>query len=136
MEPFFDKKNFLQLGENDELNVIPVTAQPPEDKRRFPRFKEDASFAYTHIPYAHSINSMTLDVSAGGIRFLAGSFLIPRSLMRVQIKMKFAPRIVEAIVRIVWVREVFGDERYEAGAEFISISPENLNFLKSYPNRT
>ena len=111
-----EKRRYLRVGEDDEISYSIISPFPPEQARR-------------------STRNLTSDLSTGGIRFRTDGFIPPKSVLKVQLTMKHERKAVEAIVRVAWVREVFGDERYELGAEFVSISQESLRFLRAYLGR-
>lgn len=79
---------------------------------------------------------MTRDLSLGGVRFISDNFIPAHSVLRLEIKLEYGhfEKTIYAIARLIWIREIFDDERYEVGAEFIDISGEDLKFLSDYFN--
>jgi len=102
------------------------------ERRRYIRIPETVEITYRKIPEVKSSQFLTKDVGEGGVRFFVHKFLPKGSLLRVRIKFEKEAFCVEAIVRVRWIRNIFNDERFEIGVEFIEIPLDALNKLKYY----
>ncbi len=107
-----------------------------KERRKFSRVSEAAEISYSIMPRYKTERRLTRDLSLGGIRFISDSFIPLSSVLKVEIKLKHTQRIISAIVKVVWVRSVFGDESYEIGAKFLQIKNKDLEFLDYYLSRT
>jgi len=103
-----------------------------EEKRKFARVKDQCSVSYSIIPQGKTGRKMTLDLSQGGLRFISDHFIPLHSNLKIEIKLKDIPKAISAIIKPIWIKEIFDDERYELGAEFVHINSEDLKFLKDY----
>lgn len=106
-----------------------------KEKRKFTRFFEYDEISYSVIPHPKSKNKLTLDLSEGGIRFIADEFIPLNSLLRLEIKLLHCSKVINAIAKVVRVKSLFGDERFEIGVEFIDIKKDDLALFKSLCQR-
>ncbi|MEW6075088.1 MAG: PilZ domain-containing protein [Candidatus Omnitrophota bacterium] len=102
-----------------------------KEKRKFSRVSEYDEISYSIIPHPKSKNKLTLDLSAGGIRFIADEFIPLNSLLRLEIRLLHCSKVINAIAKVVRVKSLFGDERFEIGVEFVDIKKEDLVLFKS-----
>lgn len=103
-----------------------------EEKRKYFRLKEGDSISYTIIPNYKSERMITIDLSVGGIRFITEHFVSPDSVIKLELTLERAKRVVNAIAQVRWIRSIYDDERYEIGVEFIDIEREDSQFLNQY----
>lgn len=102
------------------------------ERRRFLRISEEDAVTYEVIPFHKTARSVTRDLSIGGIRFFADEFIPMSSVLKVELQLKGANRVIRAIVKTKWIKQYYDDERYDLGAEFVDISREDLKFLDKY----
>lgn len=102
------------------------------ERRRFIRIKEEDIINSKILPDYKTTKNISTNLSIGGIRFLCNKFIPLSSVLRVEIKLQYAHRILTAIVKVKWIRAKFDDEIYDVGAEFMDISGEDLKFLNGY----
>ena len=71
------------------------------------------------------------DISENGIRFRAGKFVSVnhRLLFKINIPNQ---KTIEAVTRPAWVREIPALSQYDIGAEFISLSAEDREIIRSF----
>ena len=103
-----------------------------EELRKYVRIPEDSQILYKVIPSEKSGEYLTKDISQGGIRFLVHSFIPKDSNLRVRLTLHNADVAIEALVRLVWIKEVPHSERYEVGVRFIDIPPKATEYLINY----
>lgn len=130
-----EKRKFMRIREDAIISYNLIPRDRIKERRKFSRITEDDSIGYVLVPNFKSARSLTQDLSIGGIRFFSKSFIPARSVLKVEIKLKYIPRVINALARIMWIREVFENERYEVGVEFIDINKEDSNFLNYYLSR-
>ncbi len=102
-----------------------------EERRKFKRVAGYDKITYNIIPRGKIKKKLTLDLSAGGIRFIGDDFIPLHSLLKLNVSLKNSPKVISAIAKTVWVKSIFGDERYEIGVEFVEITKEDLALFKS-----
>ena len=78
---------------------------------------------------------MTQDLSLGGVRFISDNFIPMHAILKLEIKLMDTPKMINAIGRVVWIREIFDDENFEVGVEFMDIDKEYLKFLNGHLSR-
>jgi len=103
-----------------------------EEQRKYYRLKKKDLISFAVIPNYKSERLLTLDLSVGGLRFISQRFISPESILKVELAFKGVKKSINAIVKAKWTKAIFSDERYEIGAEFVNIRPEDLRFLKRY----
>ena len=105
-----------------------------EEKRRFERTQcgIDSSFKSlegTSSPPA--AETVVQDISEGGIRFRTNHF-IPvhhRLLFRINVPNQ---KMIEAVTRPAWIREIPSLNQYDIGAEFISLSDGDREVIRQF----
>jgi c-di-GMP-binding flagellar brake protein YcgR len=102
-----------------------------KNRRRFARVAEFEEISYSIIPHSKIRKKLTLDLSVGGSRFISDDFIPVGSLLKIEIKLKSSQRVINAIAKIMWVKSLFGDERYEIGVEFTHIKKEDAQFFQA-----
>lgn len=106
------------------------------ERRKFVRIKEEDGLTYSRIPDYKEAHDASRDISAGGIRFHTQEFVPLHSVLRVTIKLEHNLQRINAVAKVVWVKEMFGDGNYEVGAEFVEIAAADLKFLEAYISQT
>ncbi|HOW35172.1 MAG TPA: PilZ domain-containing protein [Candidatus Omnitrophota bacterium] len=101
------------------------------EKRKYIRIPERLRIFYEIIPGAKTGEQMTRDISHGGIRFLIRDFLSKDSRLKIRITFKTFFSL-EALVRVVWIREMPNGEEFEVGAQFIDMPKEAEAYLINY----
>jgi len=106
-----------------------------QEKRKFSRISEQCVITYSAAPDYKSKRKISADLSAGGLRFISDHFLPLGSIVRIQLSLKYIPRVINAVAKVMRVKEIFDDECYEVGAEFVDIARPDLRFLHKYLDR-
>ena len=109
------------------------------ERRKYIRIPEAAQITYEVISDKKIRESVTKDLSQGGIRFLVHYFTPKDSHLKIKISFSKVSFSFEAIVRLVWIREIHYSGEYEVGAEFIDI-PEKakehlIGYIKSFEHK-
>ncbi len=102
-----------------------------KDRRRFLRVPEEDKIKYSVIPESKSGRKLTRDLSLGGMRFIADQFVPVGSIIKIELKLKRIERAINLLAKVMWVKSVFADERFEIGVRFIDIKGDDLKFLSS-----
>ena len=102
------------------------------DRRKFVRIPESSHISYKCISKEKISDYITRDVSQGGIRFLAHDFIPKGSYLKIKLDLCGSSIVIEAMVRLVWIRGVPHRDEYEVGVEFIDMPPHAAMHLISY----
>jgi len=105
------------------------------ERRRHPRFSIDLPIEYHHIHSPLGATGQTINASEGGLLV----YLPERLELGQQLKMKLyissGPDLhaIEMLAQVVWIDLHLGQEQgdYRTGVEFVDISPEHMQRLKS-----
>jgi c-di-GMP-binding flagellar brake protein YcgR len=106
------------------------------ERRKHPRFSVDLPIEYSFIHSPISVTSRALNASEGGLLvYLAQPIEMGQHL---KIKLFFASgshlNSIEVLAKVVWMDIHFGKDwgDYRCGVEFVDISQQDLNDLKSF----
>ena len=89
------------------------------ERRKFIRIPQSAEISYEIANKPEIYTFITRNVSRGGISFFAHSFIPLGTIVRV--KFSLAEFSYDGFAKIVWVKEVIYNEKYEVGAEFMNM---------------
>lgn len=102
------------------------------ERRRFVRIRQQDIVNYTVLSQFKSRRKLTQDLSLGGARFISDNFIPIHAILKLEIKLMDTPRMINAVARVAWIREIFDDENFEVGLEFIDVDKEDLRFLNEH----
>lgn len=102
------------------------------ERRRYVRIPESSQISYEVIPEAKIKNYITKDISQGGIRFFVHEFIPKNTLLKIRLTLKNLTFSFEAVVKLVWIREMSRSDKYEIGVEFINIPKKATEYLIDY----
>ena len=103
-----------------------------EERRKYIRIPEHSQIIYKVIPEEKAREHQIRDISQGGIKFLVNKFIPKGSHLRIKITFPKTFFTIEALVELMWVREVPSIEQYEVGVQFIDIPPKAIEHLVKY----
>ncbi len=100
-----------------------------KDQRRDVRIVEENKVVLTPltgevrpgIPVVH--HSLTRDISMGGIRLMTTVPLDAGGRVRLDITLARSRNRIRVSAEVLWVREVYGQEVFEAGLRFVGLEP-------------
>lgn len=102
------------------------------ERRRYIRIPEDSQISYKVVTGIKLDNSLTRDLSQGGIKFFIHEFIAKDSILRIRLTLEKTSFSFEALVRVVWITEDIRNDRYEIGVEFVDIPAEATAYLIAY----
>ena len=109
------------------------------ERRKYIRIPEKTEISYSVVSTAISGQYTTSDISQKGIRFLVHHFIPKDSQLKVKITFAQTKVPIEALVELMWIRELPYSGSYEVGARFIDISQKDMDHLldriKSFVNK-
>ena len=103
-----------------------------QEKRKFVRIPESLKISYHTMPTTKIRDYLTKDIGQGGVRFFLHEFVPKGSLLKIKITFEKMHFSLEALVKVVWVKEDSFGQRYEAGVEFVEIPQEAVRYLIKY----
>ena len=103
-----------------------------DERRKYIRIPEKSEIHYNVIPTNKSGQYTTSDISQGGIRFLVHHFVPKDSHLKVKITFAATSVTIEALVKLVWIKELPYRGSYEIGVRFIDIPQRAVDHLLSY----
>lgn len=76
--------------------------------------------------------SVTKDISTGGVRFTAESYIKPAT--EISLEIDIFSKIINSIGKVKWAQALPHSNRYQIGLQFIEIESVNKSFLSEYIN--
>jgi len=109
------------------------------ERRKYVRIPEKLGVSYNVVPTKILGRYTTSDIGQGGVRFLVHHFVPKDSHLKVKIAFADTSVTIEALVKVVWIRELPYSGSYEIGVRFIDISQKAadhlLGCIKSFVNK-
>ena len=92
------------------------------DKRKFPRLGEIWELDYRKIGIEEfekdPLNSFTVNISGGGIRFEANEEIPKGSMLALELKSRIFPSSIIGIGKTIWCKTGKEEDKYDIGIEF------------------
>lgn len=101
-----------------------------EEKRRFPRIRLSAPLRYQIRGFPGFNDTLSQDISLGGISFNNNKFIPPQTTVAVEINI--LSRILRAIGKVSWSMPTQHSDKYKSGVEFLELPLEEANYLRDY----
>lgn len=106
------------------------------ERRRFQRIDSHLPVRYRNLKTTTvPSDSLTNDISEGGIRFNTGEFISLACRLVVEITIPTVQRPIKAISKVAWIRKTSSGDEYELGNQFLEISKEDRALITDYVNR-
>lgn len=102
----------------------------PEEKRKFPRIKLYTPLHYQIRGIPEFYNTVSDDISLGGIGFMNNKFVAPQTPVTLEINL--LSRVLRPTGRIAWSWPLAHSDRYRLGVEFVELDPGERNYLSDY----
>ena len=103
------------------------------EKRNYPRIKSNIPLHYNIRGKPEANNTLTNNISLGGISFSNEQFIPPKTPLMLEIHLY--SRIVTAIGDVCWSNPYPHSDRYQLGIQFSELLPQEKNILSEYINR-
>jgi hypothetical protein len=109
-----------------------------DEKRRDRRVEDYADITMSVISNAEDLQQKNIfhncseDISLSGVRIYANNFFPVNSLLKMEIKFDNTRQMITTTGRIKWFKEIFEDEWYEGGVEFVVPSNEAIKKLSGH----
>lgn len=105
-----------------------------DNRRRFSRFRFNASVLYQCKGDNHSEYSLSRNVSEGGLCLDMGRFVPKGSELKLEFLLKRYVEPIKAVAKVTWIKKLPYAERYEAGLEFSDIDQSHKINLGQFLN--
>ncbi len=67
---------------------------------------------------------LTCDISLSGLRLMTGAPLEAGTRVRVDLTLSRSRKRVKAVAEVLWVRDLYAGQVFEAGLEFVGLDPD------------
>jgi len=102
------------------------------ERRRFVRIPRDLEIFYEVLSKKIFRDTITKDISQGGIRFVTDEFIAKDSILKIRLILRKIHFTFEAYVKVVWIKKESRSGRYEIGVEFTNIPDDAAKLLVAY----
>ena len=104
------------------------------EKRAYRRYKRELICRFKDLdsdnPASFS-ETVTADISEGGLRFRSGTFIPMNHRVSFSIEIPKHPKI-EAVVKPAWSHELMSVDQFDTGAAFAVLSPADRAVLRDF----
>ncbi len=101
-----------------------------EEKRLTPRIRLHSPLRYQICGEREFNNTLSDDISMGGVGFLNNRFLAPKTTLNLEINV--LSRVLRPLGMITWSSPLPHSDNYRLGVEFLEFNPQEKNYLKDY----
>lgn len=103
-----------------------------QERRHTPRLRTYLPVRVSPPIANHASETLTRDVSLGGVRFISPIAIPVLSECRLELTLAEGREPLVARGRIVWFQQLPHSDQFEIGASFIELSPQNQRRLSTY----
>ena len=109
-----------------------------KERRKEKRIKEESKVTFKllsddKLPRGKKIfYTLTKDISSGGIRIQTDTFLPINTLLKIELLLTNPPRSITAFGKVRWVKNLYDDELFEMGLEFVDTTPDSIMALMEH----
>ena len=101
-----------------------------EEKRQNARLNIAAPLRYQIMGSQDFGNTVTKNISKGGVSFMVDKFIRPQT--RLTVDFNILSRNINSIGSVRWAGVIPHSDKYQVGLEFIGITPEHKNYIADY----
>ncbi|MCU0652109.1 MAG: PilZ domain-containing protein [Candidatus Omnitrophica bacterium] len=105
-------------------------AQGSEDNRCFPRIRLQAPLRIQARGSSDFSNTLTNNISLGGLGFSSERFIAPNTLLMLQFNL--LSRVLSPLAKVAWVNSVPRADKYSCGVEFMEFDNSEKKYLRDY----
>jgi len=89
------------------------------ERRKSVRIPKSLAISYKRVDKPGVHTSLTRNVSQGGIDFFAHNFIPLGTILK--IKFSLTEFSYDGLAKVIWIKEVIHNEKYEVGAKFTNM---------------
>ncbi len=98
-----------------------ITEKHDAERREFRRIKTSSPIEYRFLNSERFSNSVTCDISEGGISFITDGAVPLGTHLYFEAKLRNRPQAIYGIAKIVWSTKVPYSEKHRIGLEFTEV---------------
>ncbi|MBN1224378.1 MAG: PilZ domain-containing protein [Candidatus Aminicenantes bacterium] len=108
------------------------------EKRREKRVEEEAKVSIRilkeseHDTEGNIVYALTKDISSGGAKILTDKMLPVNTLLEIELTLPKMRKIVAVTGKVRWVKQIYDDDVFETGLQFVDTAPESIMLLLEY----
>jgi hypothetical protein len=109
-----------------------------DEKRRERRLKDENEITIHIVPGGKKplkekfFYNYSKDISMSGARIQSHSFLPVDTHLMIEMKLKTLHQMITVLGKVKWIKNIFGEEFYEEGVEFVNTPDEAIKKLGDY----
>lgn len=103
-----------------------------EEQRHFPRINLRTSIRYQVRGEPEFSNTLTENISTGGVSLANNKFVAPSTLLMLEINI--LSRILRPVGKVAWTADLPHSNRKRLGVEFLELNPPEKNYLADFIN--
>lgn len=107
----------------------------PEEKRQYQRFEVKLPVRYQIMCTENFANTLTCDISAGGLRVLTEEFIAPETKLVLEINFVNSSHVINTSGKVIWSQSVPHTDRYESGISFLEMTQNDQEDVLECLNR-
>ncbi len=101
-----------------------------EEKRIFPRLRLRAPLRYQVRGRPEVSDTVSDDISAGGISFINSKFIAPASLIMLEVNL--LSRILKSVGKVAWSSPLPRSDNYRSGIQFLELDSRGKDYLNDF----
>lgn len=108
------------------------------EKRKEKRIEEEIRVRIKLIPedkYKHDKNivyALTKDISSGGVKIVTDKRLPIDAMLKIELTLSKIRKLVQATARVRWINQLYDDDVFEMGLEFVDTPADSVMLLLEY----
>jgi hypothetical protein len=109
-----------------------------DEKRRERRLKDENEITIHIVPGGKNplkekfFYNYSKDISMSGARIQSHCFLPIDTHLMIEMKLKTLHQMITVLGKVKWIKNIFGEEFYEEGVEFVNTPDEAIKKLGDY----
>ena len=109
-----------------------------DEQRRERRLKDENDITVHIVPGGKKplkekfFYNYSKDISMSGARIQSHSFLPVETHLMIEMKLKTLHQMITVLGKVKWIKNIFGEEFYEEGVEFVNTPDEAIKKLGDY----
>jgi len=114
-----------------------VEPMPGAERRAFPRLFRSTEVKFRNFlkPHKEFRGTLSKDISAGGLRVSAETFLAKDDRLVLLVELPGYPEPIRTIGQVAWQRHRSHSDVYEFGVEFLEITDHDQEAIATYVER-
>ena len=108
------------------------------EKRREKRVEEETKVSIRilneeeHDTEENIVYALTKDISSGGVKILTDKMLPVNTHLEIELTLPKMRKIVAVTGKVRWVKQIYDDDVFETGLQFVDTPPESIMLLLEY----